>query len=237
MKFKMFSTAVAIVFATIGTGCVSGLNPVAGASSPGIAIVEPGSGASLAQWQNWANQVNAITSSINWSNLAANSGCTVLKESMVPTNDAASGIPTGVTLNDVSLELHCTPPASSQNSTASSLSPDYANCPVLQYWNGAAITNGYDCVGAYSVGSQGYDGAAYTYETTGSVTGHEELGALSSGCASQGTPVANEATVTLNNGDVGEVVHPTNVSDDWTATWWKGTSSPYTKWGTVCGTY
>jgi hypothetical protein len=216
---------------------MSGLTPVAGASSPGTAIVEPGSGASLAQWQNWANQVNAITSSIDWSNLAANSGCTVLNETVVSTNDAAVGIPTGVTLNSIALELHCTPAAPSSNSSSIQASPDYTNCPILQYWNGASITDGYDCVGAYSVGSQGYDGAAYTYETTGSVTGHEELGALASGCASQGTPVANEPTTMLHNGDVGETVHPTNVSDDWTATWWVGTSSPYTKWGTVCGTY
>lgn len=206
---------------------------VAGASGTAISNSEPSVGASIASWQAWASSVNAITTSTNWGSVANNAGCQLLSSSVVTANDAALGIPNGVIVDGMSLGLLCIP--SSVQST--SVKPAYAtNCPVLQYWNGASVTNGYECVGAYTSGSQGYAGAAYTYETSGSVTGHEELGTISSGCA-PGSPAANgsKMTLTQNHGEL--VLLPVNYSDNWTATWWKGTASPYTNWGTVCGAY
>jgi hypothetical protein len=231
MKLKVLTSAAAIVVATIGMGFASSGDLVAGASTL-TAIIEPASNAPLAQWQAWADQVNAVTSSTNWAAVAASTGYTLISSSIVPTNNAAIGIPAGVTLNSVSLDLRRT---LISNGTATVV-PNYSSCPVLTHWNGASVTNGYECVGIYSVGLQAYAGAAYTYETSGSVTGHEELGTVASGC-SPGTPAANGSTLTLNNGNVAEVVTPTSGSNHWTATWWKGTSSPYTSWGTVCGTY
>lgn len=232
MRFKVLTSATAILVATLGMGYFSGGDLVAGATTL-TAIVEPASNAPSAQWQTWANQVNAVTSSIDWSALAASSGYTLISSSIVPTNNAAIGVPTDVTLNSVSLELRRAPVTSGTGTMA----PDYTSmCPYMTSWNGASITDGYECVGVYTSGSQAYVGAAYTYDTSGSVTGHEELGAVTSGC-STGTKVANETTVMLNDGDTGEVITPTNSSNNWTATWWDGSSSPYTSWGTVCGAY
>ena len=222
----------------LGVLALSTVSLVSTAASASSSPTEPSVGSPIGEWQAWASSLNDVTTSTDWTSVANNSGCQLVASSIVTANDVALGIPSGVSLDGIALQLKCgagSPVSAMSGSTA--VSPDYAtNCPVFEYWNGASITNGYECVGTYASGTQAYTGAEYTYETTGSVRGHEELGTYSSSCA-PGTAAANSPTVTLDEGYAELVAIPVDYSDNWSATWWKGTGSPYTNWGTVCGSY
>jgi hypothetical protein len=219
-----------VIASLLALSVITGVGVTAGAASVNS---EPSPGSPIASWTSWAGSVNNVTTTTNWNTVANDAGCQLISSAVVTANDAALGIPSGVTLDGIALQVHC----GSTSNSSDVVSPDFTtNCPVFQYWNGASVTDGYECVGTYTVGTQAYTGAQYTYETTGSVTGHEELGTVSSGC-STGTAAANSGTVTLSNGDGEIVAIPVDYSDNWSATWWKGSSSPYTNWGTVCGSY
>ncbi len=106
-----------------------------------------------------------------------------------------------------------------------------------------SITNGTICVGPTIINGAEYMQAWYTVSSSGhSVTGHVELarlGAVNPPPCTHGTATANSVTVTLAPGErvllrYGQVI---NYSNDWAATFWAGSGTSFTDYGTVCAEY
>jgi hypothetical protein len=104
------------------------------------------------------------------------------------------------------------------------------------------ITNGKVCVSPVTFnGNPNYMWATYTVASNGhAVTGHVELGAVVpyGGPCGHGNALANSATVTVQPGGTLVVQWgPRNASYDFAATFWAGSGSSFTNYGTVCAEY
>jgi hypothetical protein len=102
-----------------------------------------------------------------------------------------------------------------------------------------SITNGTVCVAPVTVnGNPNYMEAWYTVSSSGhSVTGHVELGGSGSTCT-HGGAYANSATRNLAPGQTITAVYgPRNFSTNWAGTFWAGSGSSFTDYGTVCALY
>jgi len=200
----------------------------------------PAKGAGRSQWVAWAAKQRAYMPTVNWGQAMSTRSCKVLNWHVfaiaIPRSVANNS---GIVVDGVTGKGQCGSENTSNSSrTAHALQPLYTDqCLKFTEVTGAAIVGGWDCLGWYTVGSQAYDGAQYTYEGSSSVTGHEELGSWSTSCSSI-TTVKNGPTNTLTNGQYSWVQVPVNYSANWSGTWWKGPSGgPYTNEGTVCGTF
>jgi hypothetical protein len=226
-----------VVVASVGMGI--GLQAAAGGavlnleagSASTVGPVVPAPGASETAWEQYGAQQQAAVASVDWSTVHP-AGCTVLSAVVSPLDGPTPGAPAGIVTDAVTIIGQCPTTASGP----SAITPDTATCPSLVNYTGESVTSGYECVGTATInGNPNYVGAVYTYQGSSSVTGHEELGTVGSGC-SPGSAVLNGGTTTLSANHYQEELYLRGVSATWTATWWQGTN-PYNNWGTVCGSY
>ncbi len=199
--------------------------------------VAPGIDAPISAWQHYAAEQRAATrSAAGWLEAHQSPGCSVLSVTVSPAINPP-GVPSGIQLDGATIVGQCTGGLKTTPSSGTVLPAVTATCPNMALYTGQAVTNGYECAGTLTInGNSNYVGAVYTYKGTTSVTGHEELGTVGSGC-SPGTAVVNGSTTTLSPNQYQEPVYLRSSSAIWTATWWQGSTSPYTNWGTVCGSY
>lgn len=244
MRFRIVA---ALVLGLAGTALpiTASTAALASPSSSTALFAVPGSGASLQDWQSYAAQERtALSNGTFEESQVAPTGCSLVSYTATP---YAVPAPSGgsVQLDGWDGIVRCPVAAVKQNATSSlpiSTATAYTPvCPTLTSHNGSSITNGYECVGAYSSGAQGYVGTSYTLEEAMSVTGHSEIGIWSTSC-SVGGLAHNGATVTLTSTssywESYLTTMPVSYSNNWSGTWWKGSGGgPYSNWGTVCGTY
>jgi hypothetical protein len=181
----------------------------------------------------WTQSVNRLTRLTSWSDVLAPTGCSVKSVTYAPVESPSRVAGASLAVEAAYVVANC----GALENHANRVRPHYASaCTTLQYWNGASVTDGYECVGTWTDAGQAYVGAEWTNESSGSVTGHEELGTPTDGCNS-GDTVSNSVDKSIDVDDRAFAFIPTDASNDWSATFWAGTSSPYTSYGVVCGSY
>lgn len=216
--------------------------------------------ASISVWKEWAKKANGNMRTIPYREEAAEGGCTVTD---LAYTDLEAGkntdlpIPAGISLTSVSMVTHC-PPGATNPFTAHADSSGTVSIPgtpmVLKDGkvvpvadstpNGEVqpfdvscgqITNGRACNGLQTSGGQQVITASYTYQASGTATGHTELSYNVPTTCQIGTLAKNGPDVPLTNGATQLIQIPYTVSRYWVTNWWESLGGgSYSNWGKYC---
>lgn len=257
-------TAFALVFVTqtVGVGAVGvgssspkTSRPVAalqnittGATTPEI----PSADASVAQWQSFATLWNSSLGSTSLSSFqgADINGCTVVGAAAVapgPGADAAAGIPAGVMVDGLSIQLDCGSASSLSHAhvlgTSSTIgegrsvvAPLTAPQAGSECENvGGLIKYGIQCTYTCTVNG---DSAActYFYNESAAFEQHVELSADGAGAmtCSVGSLMDKSSTYSIATDAYNIVSYPVETSNVYNGNDWEPASSPYTNLGNAC---
>ena len=216
-------------------GTVAAADTAPGSAFPPL----PTYSASPATWRSWAHAQGNVIRAVPWTAYMSAHGCSVssLAFEQTPTPSGLGNIPPGVEMTSVSMVARCvssTTDFSSQQGTSSPSASTSETC-------GGIAGPGTACVGPATVnGNPNYMFASYEYQGGSSATGYVELGnvGISPPSCSPGSEVASSPVKTLSPGATGILFWgPRSISTTWSSTWWEGSTSPYTDWGSVCGVY